>query len=126
MNFILFDGHCSKCNRFASFIEKRASNSQLNLHALESEKGKFILNQYGFPEAYQDSVVLIKDKKAYINSTAILYCIILLKKMVEIGLPGFSGTNLYKRLHIQANCKEKKKEGLRNLSIREKLFIKFN
>ncbi len=89
MNFILFDGHCSKCNRFASFIEKRVSNSQLNLHALESEKGKFILNQYGFPEGYQDSVVLIKDKKAYINSTAILYCIILLKKWWKLAYLGF-------------------------------------
>ena len=89
MNFIIFDGHCSKCNRFASFIDKRASKSQLNLHPLESEKGKFLLKQYGFPEEYQDSVVLIKENKPYINSTAILYCIILLNKWWKLAYIGF-------------------------------------
>lgn len=89
MKFILYDGHCTRCNRFASFIEKRVEQSELSLFPLASEEGKVLLKKYKLPENYQESVVFIKDNQAHINSSATIYCIISLKKCWRIAYVGF-------------------------------------
>ncbi len=89
MKFILYDGHCTRCNRFASFIEKRVEQSELSLFPLASEEGKVLLKKYKLPENYQESLVFIEDNQAHINSSATIYCIISLKKWWRIAYVGF-------------------------------------
>ncbi|MBM3160324.1 MAG: DUF393 domain-containing protein [Bacteroidetes bacterium] len=89
MDFILFDGNCSRCNGFASFIEKRVQKTALTLVPLETEEGKSLLIKYQLPMDYQESVVYISKNKAYTHSTAALYSIMAIKKWYRLAYIGF-------------------------------------
>jgi predicted DCC family thiol-disulfide oxidoreductase YuxK len=89
MDYILFDGHCIRCNRFAKFIEKRRSNESLELVPLNSTLGHTLLAANNFPVDFEDSVVFIKNKKPYLYSTAVLLILKELKKWWVIAYLGF-------------------------------------
>lgn len=68
---ILFDGVCNFCQGSVKFIMKHEKNQSLKFASLQSEIGQKLLNQYQVPKE-TDSIVFIKNGKAYIKSTAAL------------------------------------------------------
>lgn len=67
---VLFDGVCNLCNHSVQFVIKRDAKNYFKFGALQSEKGKALLEQYKLPLDALDTVVLIEYGKAYTYSTA--------------------------------------------------------
>ena len=70
-DIVLFDGSCGLCNKSIRFVLKHEKNSSLYFAALQSETGKLILKHFGL-ENKVDSIVFVKNEKAYIKSTGAL------------------------------------------------------
>lgn len=68
---ILFDGTCNFCNFWVNFVIKRDKKDEFRFASLQSEIGKKIKLQYQITDEI-DSVVLIKNNRAYIRSNAAL------------------------------------------------------
>ena len=64
---LLFDGDCEFCNFWIQFIKKRKSNFQFKFFPLSSKEGKSLIQLY---KINTDSVVVIKNNKAFIKSNA--------------------------------------------------------
>lgn len=90
---ILFDGDCSFCNFWVKFITKRDPKKQFEFVSLQSEKGIGLLDKYKVSKKI-DSVVFIKNDKAFVKSGAVLRITWLLKfpyplLIIFILIPGF-------------------------------------
>ena len=70
MTIILFDGHCNLCNSWVKFVVKRDSTKKIKFAPLQSEIGKNILDKNKIANNYNESLVLLKDGKYFIKSTA--------------------------------------------------------
>ena len=68
---LLFDGVCNFCNGSVQFIIKRDQAAYFQFASIQSEAGQALLAQYKIPTEV-DSVILIENGKAYIESTAAL------------------------------------------------------
>ncbi|GLC88446.1 thiol-disulfide oxidoreductase DCC family protein [Lysinibacillus piscis] len=68
---ILFDGDCHFCNSSVQFVIKRDHAAYFQFASLQSEIGQRLLTQYHVPKTI-DSMVLIEQDHAYIESTAAL------------------------------------------------------
>jgi predicted DCC family thiol-disulfide oxidoreductase YuxK len=68
---VLFDGSCGLCNRSVKFILRHEKKNELYFSPLQSEFGKAILEKFNLV-GKTDSVVFIKNGKAYIKSAAAL------------------------------------------------------
>jgi predicted DCC family thiol-disulfide oxidoreductase YuxK len=97
---ILFDGVCNLCNGVVKFITKRDKNKLFSFLSLQSNEGKEILNQYNINTLTTDSIVYVKNNKAFIKSNAAIaiandlggiYKILILLKI----LPSFINDYLY-------------------------------
>lgn len=69
---ILFDGVCNLCNSSINFVIDRDPHRHFRYLALQSKKGKELMKKYNLPSEELTSIVLIKNKKAYIKSGAAL------------------------------------------------------
>ena len=69
---ILFDGVCNLCNSSVNFVIDRDKNNKFVFSALQDEKGKKLVKDHGISELYLDTIVLLKNGKAYTKSTAAL------------------------------------------------------
>ena len=69
---LLFDGVCHLCDGAVRFILKREKISELRFSPLQSNTGRKLLKKYGYPEDYLDGLVLIKNQRAYDQSSACL------------------------------------------------------
>ncbi len=69
---ILFDGVCNFCNGVVNFTLRRDRKQQLRFAALQSDAGRSLLAQYGWPEADLRSFVLVENGRLYHRSTAAL------------------------------------------------------
>lgn len=78
---ILFDGVCKLCNGWAKFIMRVDKGYQFKLCSVQSEKGQELLRQYGYPQDYFETMLLIADGQAYQKSLAFLLI------MKKLGLP---------------------------------------
>ena len=78
---ILFDGVCKLCNGWAKFIMRVDKGYQFKLCAVQSEAGQALLKQYGYPQDYFHTMLLILDGRAYQKSLAFLLI------MKNLGLP---------------------------------------
>lgn len=67
---ILFDGVCNLCNGVVKFISKRDKTKQFSFLSLQSKEGKELLNQYQINTLNTDSIVYIRNNKAFIKSKA--------------------------------------------------------
>jgi len=67
---ILFDGVCNLCNGAVQFIIKRDSKDTFRFAALQSETGQRLLAIHQLDFIHIDSIVLIKNEKAFIKSSA--------------------------------------------------------
>jgi predicted DCC family thiol-disulfide oxidoreductase YuxK len=69
---VLFDGVCNFCNSTVNFIIERDKKNIFQFAPLQESAGKSLLQQYQLDTKDLDSIVLIKNKKAYIKSDAAL------------------------------------------------------
>ncbi len=69
---ILFDGVCNLCNGTVLFVLKREKQPVFQFAALQSAAAKELLEQYGLPKDYNQTVLLIEGGKLYLGSTAAL------------------------------------------------------
>lgn len=68
---ILFDGVCSICDRSMRFIIKRDPKKKFRFATLQSELGQRLFMEHSIPNDIE-TMVLIKNDKAYIQSEAVL------------------------------------------------------
>lgn len=69
-SIILFDGVCNFCNYWVNFIIDRDKENRFKFAALQSEKGRELLEEYSLPTNDFDSFILISNKKVYKKSLA--------------------------------------------------------
>ncbi|KAN0027760.1 hypothetical protein ACTFIV_009584 [Dictyostelium citrinum] len=77
---IMFDGVCNVCDGFVQFVFPRDVGKRFSFQALQTEKGKEILDYYGIP-CDMSSIILVDeaDGKHYTKSTAVLNILFFLK-----------------------------------------------
>lgn len=68
---ILFDGICNFCNSSVRFIIDRDPKGVFHFASLQSEIGQELLEKHNIPKM-TDSLVLVDEQQAYIESTAAL------------------------------------------------------
>ena len=68
---LLFDGVCNLCSGSVQFVLKRNSKGNIRFASLQSEIGQELRATYQIPED-TDSIVFIKNYKAYLKSSAAL------------------------------------------------------
>ena len=69
---ILFDGLCNFCNDSVNFIIDRDNDDYFRFTSIQSEAGQNMIKRYKIDITKTDSIILIKDNKYYIKSTAAL------------------------------------------------------
>jgi len=69
---ILIDDTCTLCNRSVAFIVNHGGGDLYRFVSIYSDEGKLYLRKYGLPEGYDDSLVLLENRKAYVKSGAVL------------------------------------------------------
>ena len=67
---ILFDGICNFCNYWVNFIIDHDKQNIFKFAALQSEKGKELLDKFELPNDDFDSFILISQNKVYKKSSA--------------------------------------------------------
>jgi predicted DCC family thiol-disulfide oxidoreductase YuxK len=72
---LLIDGICGLCTRTGKFISNRQTR-ELDIIEQESEIGNSLLREYGIND---DSLVLIRKKKAYSRSSAAIRCLLYMR-----------------------------------------------
>jgi predicted DCC family thiol-disulfide oxidoreductase YuxK len=72
MYTLLFDGVCNLCNASVNFVINHDKGQCFQFAALQSETGKALLKSYGLSAEKSDSVVLLKEGKAFQKSDAAL------------------------------------------------------
>lgn len=68
----MFDGVCNFCNSVLNFLIRQDKKKVFRFVAMQSAKGRQILEQHGFSPDDLQSFVLIDGGKAYRKSTAAL------------------------------------------------------
>lgn len=86
-SIILFDGICNLCNTTVDFLLKHDRHKQFKFVALQSDEGKD-LSRYHQISLDIDSVILIKQNKAFIESDAIIEIARLLNYPWKLGSAG--------------------------------------
>jgi predicted DCC family thiol-disulfide oxidoreductase YuxK len=76
---LLYDGICNICNASVQFVLKHEKNTEIFFVSLQSELGVSLLSKFGLPNNYTDSLVFIKNSKAYTHSDAALQIAMYLK-----------------------------------------------
>lgn len=75
-DIVLFDGVCGLCNRSVKFLIRKERNPELIFSPLQSAFGKSLLEKHGINT---DSIVYIRNTKAYTKSGAALRLCLRLK-----------------------------------------------
>lgn len=114
---ILFDGICNFCNSAVNFTIKRDKNKTIKFTPLQSEVGKALIKEYGFPENDMSSFLLIENGKLYNKSTAALkvcrhlkglwpfcYVFIIVPAFIRNAVYDFIAKNRYKWFGQKEEC----------------------
>ena len=67
---ILFDGVCNFCNYWVNFILDHDTQNIFKFAALQSEKGRELLDKFDLPKEDFDSFIFISQDKVYKKSAA--------------------------------------------------------
>lgn len=67
---VLFDGVCRLCSAWARFLIKFDSKRRFKLATVQSTEGQAILQNYGFPTDYYETMLLIEGQHIYTKSSA--------------------------------------------------------
>jgi len=68
---IIFDTECSFCNASVNFIIKRDPKALFCFTSMHSSLGESLILEHGLDTLDTDTIILIKDKKAYLRSEAV-------------------------------------------------------
>ncbi len=114
---ILFDGVCNFCNGAVNFTIKRDKKATIKFAALQSETGRQLVQQYGFPADDMRSFLFIKNGKVYNKSTAALrvcrhlkglwplcYGFIIVPAIIRNGIYDWIAKNRYKWFGERQEC----------------------
>ncbi|PRP66525.1 thiol-disulfide oxidoreductase DCC family protein [Nonlabens agnitus] len=114
---VLFDGVCNLCNKAVPFIIEHDPKDQFRFAALQSEIGTSLLSKHQIDPAKIDSIILIKDDKAYIKASAALriakdlsgaislvYAFVILPKFITNSIYDFIARNRYSWFGKKDNC----------------------
>ncbi len=114
---LLFDGVCNLCNTSVQFIIDKDPESKFNFASLQSDIGGELLKQFNLSNEQLDSVVLIKNDKAYTRSSAalqvlrtlggawsLLYGLIIIPKPIRDIIYDWVAKNRYKWFGKQESC----------------------
>lgn len=71
-HIILFDGVCNLCNNAITFVIQRDKKDLFVYAPLQSTAGEKLIKQHSIDTSKIDSIILIKNQKAYTKSTAAL------------------------------------------------------
>ena len=77
---ILFDGVCKLCNAWSNFIIKNDTKHHFKLCSVQSLEGQKILNHFGFPTTYFETMLYIEGSQYYQKSDAFLNIIYIMGK----------------------------------------------
>ena len=69
-SIILFDGVCNFCNYWINFLIDHDKKNCFKFAALQSEKGRELLEKFNLPIDDYDSFILISNSKVYKKSLA--------------------------------------------------------
>jgi predicted DCC family thiol-disulfide oxidoreductase YuxK len=69
-SIILFDGVCNFCNFWVNFIIDCDKQNVFKFAALQSEKGRELLDKFNLPKDDFDSFILVAENKVYKKSSA--------------------------------------------------------
>lgn len=72
---LLIDGLCGLCTRTGKFISKRQT-AELEILEQDSDFGKTVISEYNINA---DSLILIRNKKLYLHSSAAIRCLLYMK-----------------------------------------------
>lgn len=67
---VLFDGVCRLCSAWANFLIRFDRKHQFKLATVQSREGQAILQWYGFPTDYYETMLLVDGAKIYTKSSA--------------------------------------------------------
>lgn len=69
---LLIDGECNVCDWTVRFVAPRDPEGRFAFAALQSPRGRRLLEQAGLADHPPDSVVLLEDGAVYLRSSAVL------------------------------------------------------
>jgi len=69
---ILFDGVCNLCNGWVRFLIKRDEKLKFRFASLQSEAGQSRLETIGLPVDVMETLIYIRDKQYFSESSAVL------------------------------------------------------
>ena len=75
---ILFDGVCRLCNAWSRFIIRFDRENVFKLASVQSPQGQAILQHFGLPTDYFETMLFVEGNMAYAKSTAFLNIVRLL------------------------------------------------
>lgn len=70
---VLFDGVCRLCSAWARFLIRFDHQGIFKLCAVQSEEGRAILDFYGMPTDYFETMALVEGPTLYTKSTAFFH-----------------------------------------------------
>src|SRR5690625_3622375 len=83
---VLFDSDCTFCNRSVQFIIKRDRDAFFQFAPLNSAISRKLKQKHGIPSDI-DSMILIKNNRWYVKSTAALHISKHLKELWKCAFP---------------------------------------
>ena len=80
-DMVLFDGHCPMCNGLTKSLQKKLyPDSKLRFIGLESKEGVEIYSNLSDKIKSIDSMILIRNNKAYVRSAAGIRTLLYMRK----------------------------------------------
>ena len=114
---ILFDGVCNLCNKAVTYIIDHDPKDQFRFAALQSDVGKALLEKHNIDPKVVDSIILIKEDKAFIKAGAalriakdlsgllpVLYVFVILPGFITNSVYDFIARNRYDWFGKKDNC----------------------
>jgi predicted DCC family thiol-disulfide oxidoreductase YuxK len=71
-NILFYDGDCALCNHCVQYVIKHEKGEVLLFSSLQSDFAKKELTKYNYDFSLANTLVLVKDNKAYFKSNAAL------------------------------------------------------
>ncbi len=114
---VLFDGVCNFCDKSVQFMIQHDPEGYFMYASLQSDSGQEILKKYGISTEIIDTIVLVENDRAYIQSTAalriarklnrlwsLLYIFIIVPPFIRNSVYRFVARNRYKWFGKKDSC----------------------
>lgn len=114
---ILFDGICNLCCGWVRFLIRRDKSRKFRFASIQSDAGKKLLDSAGLNHIDPETIVYLKDKQFYQESSAVLEILSdlggiwkaaalfqLIPKAVRNGIYRFIARNRYRIFGTRSSC----------------------